>query len=89
MIAFFTLRYFYGETNGLDVGKGERYLLVLETSFGSIAMPVDEVLGHEQVRLKPLEGHLSRIRAGKGCAVLRTGEVAIALDAHQIHQSYC
>jgi hypothetical protein len=35
--------------------------------------------------LKPLRGLLSGIRAAAGCGMLRTGDVAVALDCDKLH----
>jgi two-component system chemotaxis sensor kinase CheA len=51
---------------------------------GAVALPVDELLGNQQVMLKPLHGPLSHIRAAAGCGMLRTGDVAIALDCERL-----
>jgi chemotaxis protein histidine kinase CheA len=59
----------------------------MDTAFGRVALPVDEVMGQQQVTLKPLTGHLSAIRAGAGCAVLPSGDVAIALHADLLHRA--
>ena len=40
----------------------------------------------EQVVMKPLRGHLRDIRGGVGCALLSTGEVAIAVDVERMHR---
>jgi two-component system, chemotaxis family, sensor kinase CheA len=64
---------------------GERLLVVIvQTKHGELALPVDELVGNQQVMLKPLHGALSSIRAAAGCGMLRTGDVAIALDCDQL-----
>jgi two-component system chemotaxis sensor kinase CheA len=45
---------------------------------------VDAILGQQQVIIKPLHGFLGQIRGSAGCALLGTGEVAIALDVDQL-----
>ncbi len=58
---------------------------LVQTSSGAVTIPVDELLGNQQVMLKPLRGSLAKIRAASGCGMLRTGDVAIALDCDQLH----
>ena len=59
-------------------------IVVFQTASGSLAVPVDEILDRQQVVMKPLVGHLQRIRASYGCALLGTGEVALVLDCERL-----
>jgi len=61
-------------------------MLVIETDGIQLAMPVDELVGQQQVVIKPLVGHLKNIRAVSGCALLGSGNVAMVLDVGQLHQ---
>ena len=61
-------------------------IMVIETDGVQLAMPVDELLGQQQVVIKPLVGHLKNIRAVSGCALLGSGNVAMVLDVGQLHQ---
>ncbi|NVO22066.1 chemotaxis protein CheA [Donghicola sp. C2-DW-16] len=58
--------------------------IVFNTSRGTIAVPVDEVLDRQQVVMKPLVGSLAKVRASWGCALLSSGEVAIVLDCERL-----
>lgn len=63
----------------------EEYVMVIvRSSHGSYGLPVDEILGQQQVTMKPLQGILKNIRAGSGCALLPSGEIAIALDCESL-----
>jgi len=42
------------------------------------------VIGQQQVTMKSLQGQLKDIRAGSGCALLASGDVAIALDCERL-----
>ena len=64
----------------------EQVIVVAQTSVGAFGMPVDEIVMQEQVVMKPLRGHLKDIRGGVGCALLSSGEVAIAVDVESIHR---
>jgi two-component system, chemotaxis family, sensor kinase CheA len=57
---------------------------VLRTSAGRIGVPVDEMFDQQQVVMKPLLGHLEKIRAGSGCALLASGAVAVVLDCEKL-----
>ena len=58
-----------------------KMIVIVQSLQGSIGLIIDEVIGQQQVVMKPLTGHLRDIRGGTGCALLSSGEVAIALDA--------
>ncbi|CAG0946971.1 Chemotaxis protein CheA [Anaerolineae bacterium] len=83
--------------NGLDGNSGKsdahdmllvnQVIVVVETSKGRVGLPVDEIVGEQQVVLKPLQGHMRGIRGGAGCALLSSGEIAIALDVENLGQT--
>jgi len=75
---------YWGES-GRERALSGKVVVVVQTARGAVALPVDELLGNQQVMLKPLHGPLSHIRAAAGCGMLRTGDVAIALDCDQLH----
>jgi two-component system chemotaxis sensor kinase CheA len=79
------LREFWDES-AIRTGDLEGHVVVVvQTERGAVALPVDELIGNQQVMLKPLHGPLSQIRAAAGCGMLRTGDVAIALDCDRLH----
>ncbi|MFO0596750.1 MAG: ATP-binding protein [Myxococcaceae bacterium] len=78
------LHKFYEERSKVSEELDGRILVVVQTSRGELALPVDQLLGNQQVMLKPLVGPLSRVRAAAGCGMLRTGEVALALDCERL-----
>jgi two-component system chemotaxis sensor kinase CheA len=45
-----------------------------------LAIVVDELIGQQQVLIRPLQGYLSSIRSVTGCALLASGEVGLLLD---------
>jgi two-component system, chemotaxis family, sensor kinase CheA len=63
-------------------------IIVTQTPNGSFGLLMDEIIGQQQVIMKPLPGHLQNIRGGSGCALLSSGEVAIVLDTEQLLLSY-
>ena len=76
---------FYGDTsNSMRSTHPDPVLVVFNTSNGSIAVPVDEILDRQQVVMKPLIGRLAKVRASWGCALLGTGEVALVLDCERL-----
>jgi len=69
-----------------DRPLSEQVIVVVQTSGGPFGVPVDEIVGQQQVVMKPLEGRLRDIRGGAGIALLSSGEVAIALDVERLRQ---
>jgi len=61
-----------------------RVVVVVQTSRGPLALPVDHIVGNQQVMIKPMRGLLAGIRAVSGCGMLRTGDVAVALDCERL-----
>ena len=59
-------------------------VVVFNTSYGRIGVPVDEMFDQQQVVMKPLQGQLEKIRGSFGCALLASGEVAIVLDCERL-----
>ncbi len=55
-------------------------MAVVEAEQGSVALAIDELLGRQQVLVRPLPGQLADIRNASGCALLGEGEVGILLD---------
>ncbi len=63
---------------------GSRILLVVGSSVGDTAIPIDEIYGQFQASIKPMAGQLEGIRAANGCALLPNGNIAILLDNEQV-----
>ncbi|MGB9802682.1 chemotaxis protein CheW [Desulfofundulus sp.] len=60
-----------------DRGAGEQKLIVLTRQF---AVPVDAVLGKEEVLVRPLTGELKAIPYFKGAAILGDGSILLVLE---------
>jgi two-component system, chemotaxis family, sensor kinase CheA len=90
LVPVFPWEILYGEdVEGLEENKpgpSDGIIAVVETSKGILGLPVDEVIGKQQVVMKPLEGALAGIRGGAGCALLSSGEIAMALDVDVLQQ---
>jgi two-component system chemotaxis sensor kinase CheA len=76
---------------GMDAGSRPRSLadqvvVTVQTAQGMLGLPVDAIIGEQQVVLKPLQGQLRGIRGGAGCALLSSGEIAVALDVENLVQ---
>ena len=59
-------------------------LVVVENQDTSLAMPVDELVGQQQVMMKPLSGALAGISGAAGCAILGGGEVGLVMDVNAL-----
>jgi two-component system, chemotaxis family, sensor kinase CheA len=79
------LHRYYGEAGEIDEHLESRVVVVVQTSRGDLALPVDKLLGNQQVMLKPMRGVLAGVRAAAGCGMLRSGDVALALDCERLH----
>ncbi|MBV1862359.1 MAG: chemotaxis protein CheA [Nannocystaceae bacterium] len=77
------LEEFFSEGESQDILG--RLVVVVHAARGKMAIPIDELVGQEQVTMNPLSGFLTRIRGAAACGLLRSGEVAIALDCERLH----
>jgi two-component system chemotaxis sensor kinase CheA len=59
-------------------------VVVVQSLRGPLAIGVDALHGNQPVMLKPLAGLVSQVRAAVGCAMLRSGDVALTLDCDQL-----
>lgn len=59
-------------------------VLVAGSSRGKVAIPVDEVLGTQQISMKPLARFLQAVKSVSGCALLPSGQVALVLDPERL-----
>jgi two-component system chemotaxis sensor kinase CheA len=79
------LHSFWNEAREAAPVLADRLMVLVQSGAKVLALPVDEILGNQQVMLKPLQGALRDIRAAAGCGMLRGGEVAIAIDCDRLH----
>lgn len=64
----------------MAMGKpGERLMLVVEKNAQDVALVVDELIGQQQVLIRPLQGYLADIEGVSGCALLGDGDVGMVL----------
>lgn len=66
--------YSYGEP------EEEVYVVVIERNKGKLGVVVDDVLGREEIVVKPLTGILKNIHGLAGATILGDGRVALILD---------
>ncbi|RMH64982.1 MAG: chemotaxis protein CheA [Calditrichaeota bacterium] len=58
----------------------EGIVVVTEKGSSGMGFLVDEILGQQQLVIKPLPGYLGDIKGVSGCAVLGNGEICLILD---------
>lgn len=69
-------------------GKGQSHLYVIVASNGRrMAIPVDELLGQQLVKLRQLQGVLTSVKDMSGIAVLSGGEVGMVVAVSAIASS--
>lgn len=80
---------------GLPEGKRDGLVVVLEQEGQQIALLIDGIAGQQQVVLKSLEEHFTRVPGFAGATILGDGRVALILDvsdlirhAHQASERY-
>ena len=62
----------------------EGILVCVETEAGRIAIMVDELVGRQQVVIKPLGKALSRLKEISGGAILGSGDIALILNVDEL-----
>jgi two-component system chemotaxis sensor kinase CheA len=78
------LHRFYDEP-AVDEDLAGRIAVVVQSGHGSLAIPIERLLGNQQIMLKPLTGALAGVRAAAGCGMLRSGDVALTIDCERLH----
>ena len=68
-------------------GNEDELLVIVRGEKRSVAIPVDDILGQQQVTIKPLQGYAKDIKAGAGWALLGSGETALVLDCIRLDNS--
>ncbi len=63
---------------GTETNEG--IVIISEIAGKAIGFLVDEILGEQQLVLKPLPKYLGRLEGVSGCAVLGNGDIALILD---------
>ncbi|MDO9107350.1 MAG: chemotaxis protein CheW [Methylovulum sp.] len=67
-----------------DDGDPKHLFVVIGNNQQCTAVSVDELIGQQQVLVRPLQGYLSGIRGVTGCALLGSGEVGMVLDVESV-----
>ncbi len=82
LIPILRLEEFYhlNDKEGPPNGNGDELLVIVRGEKRAVAIPVDDILGQQQVTIKPLQGYAKDIKAGAGWALLGSGETALVLD---------
>lgn len=62
-------------------------LIVIQNSEGLFALPVEEILGQQQITVKPMTGIVKKIRAGAGWGLLGSGQTALILNVEKLNKN--
>lgn len=62
----------------------EGILVCVETESGRIAIMVDELVGRQQVVIKPLGKSLAKLKEITGGAILGSGDIALILNVDEL-----
>jgi two-component system chemotaxis sensor kinase CheA len=54
--------------------------VVVGSTHKRVAIVVDELIGQQQILIRPLQGYLARIRGVTGCALLASGDIGMVLN---------
>jgi two-component system chemotaxis sensor kinase CheA len=73
----------FGKREELTDGLKQLFVVVGKQS-QRVAIAVDELIGQQQVLIRPLQGYLAGIRSVVGCAMLGSGEVGMVLNMTDI-----
>lgn len=65
----------------------EGILVCVETESGRVAIMVDELIGRQQVVIKPLGKALARLKEISGGAILGSGDIALILNVDELRPS--
>jgi len=63
-----------------QITSSEQLVVVVEGEQHMIGLKIDELIGQQQVVVRPLEGAFARIEDASGCALLGEGEVGVVLS---------
>ncbi|MCS3900406.1 chemotaxis protein CheW [Methanococcus voltae] len=67
-----------------DCSSEEIYVVVVEKNKGKIGLILDEVIGRDEIVVKPLTGILKNINGLAGATILGDGRVALILDLNNL-----
>jgi two-component system chemotaxis sensor kinase CheA len=73
----------YGhDPDNYDLDKG--ILIIVESREKSVCLFVDEILGQQQIVVKPLPSYMGGIEGLSGCMVLADGDIGLILDVENL-----
>jgi two-component system chemotaxis sensor kinase CheA len=80
-IPVFRLSEFYNTGNGRN---NEGILMILAHDEEQICVFVDEIVGQQQIVLKPMPLFIGSVKCISGCAILSGGKLSMVLDAREL-----
>jgi len=73
------LNHFF-ELNGMPTENGEQFIVVVQTAGRLVALSVDELLGKEEMVIKPMGSLLRKVKFFSGATTLGDGSVALIIN---------
>jgi two-component system, chemotaxis family, sensor kinase CheA len=67
-----------------NVKKKNGILMLIAHDEHSVCVYVDEIIGQQQIVLKPLPNYIGHIKSISGCAILSGGELSMVLDTREL-----
>ena len=64
--------------------KKNGILMLIAHDENSVCVYVDEIIGQQQIVLKPLPNYIGHIKSISGCAILSGGELSMVLDTREL-----
>lgn len=73
----------FGELFNNGMSEGEHYALIIQNSYQKYALLVNEIIGQQEIVLKPLRGYIKELPGVIGATVLGDGSVSFVLDVNK------
>ncbi len=64
--------------------KGKEFVVIVSTGLKKIGLVVDDLIGQEEVVIKPLEDYLQEKSGFSGATILGDGRVSLILDVYEL-----
>ncbi|MGF1635610.1 MAG: chemotaxis protein CheA [Cyclobacteriaceae bacterium] len=85
LIPHLALNKIFGEKSKVDE---EKIIIIINKNDQNISLEVDEIIGEEQLVIKPVDEALKRLDYLSGVSVLGNGELAFLLDSIKLKESF-
>jgi two-component system, chemotaxis family, sensor kinase CheA len=87
-IPSYTINQIINQRNPLEYDSQDPLMIVLESEGNLLGIKVDEILGNNNVVIKPLEGRMEEANHVSGFTILGNGNVSLILDIKSIFRKF-